>query len=68
MVASGACLSFGTRRVKETVLFGHQWLIYVLKARWDESVISEIHLFEIGDESVEFLAVELEDQYVPMDL
>lgn len=40
----------------------------MLKARWDESVISEIHLFEIGDESVEFLAVELEDHYVPMDL
>lgn len=40
----------------------------MLKARWDESVISEIHLFEIGDENVDFLAVGLEDQCVPMDL
>lgn len=38
------------------------------KARWDESIISEIHLFEIGDENVEFLAVGLEDHYVPVDL
>ena len=36
--------------------------------RWSESTISEIRLFEIGDEGVEFLMGGLEDQCVPMDL
>lgn len=40
----------------------------MLKNRWDESVISEIPLFEIGDESVDFLVMGLEDQNVSMDL
>lgn len=36
--------------------------------RGNEFTISEIHAFEIGDESVEFLMGELEDQHVPKDL
>lgn len=37
------------------------------KDRQNKSTISETHLFEIGDESVEFLMGGLEDQHVPMD-
>lgn len=64
----GACLPFDMRTMKEIVFFGCQWCIWVSEDRWNESAISEICLFETGDESIEFLMGGLEDQRVPMDL